>query len=236
MTCATRPLAVLMGVAGLLAACAQVPAGSTVQVMPGPGKGFDAFQADNTSCKQFAGQQVAGQADQANQRAFAIGLLNTQAAADDNATARTTIQQQYDTAFSQCMYSKGDEVAGFAPQVPVASTYQGGTDPMVRSVQRELIRLRYMGGRADGVMGANTSSAIGSFEAANGMQADGLPSEQVLARLRATRSHTITASAPARAVAPAAFVSPVPTGAATAAPSGAAAPSADSFVAPVKTP
>ena len=43
----------------LLPACARTPMGPTVQVTPGPGKPFDAFQYDRSVCKQFAGQTVA---------------------------------------------------------------------------------------------------------------------------------------------------------------------------------
>ncbi|MEO8740390.1 MAG: glycine zipper family protein [Casimicrobiaceae bacterium] len=37
-----------------LAACVTVPAGPTVMVLPGTSKTFEAFQADNYSCQQFA--------------------------------------------------------------------------------------------------------------------------------------------------------------------------------------
>jgi hypothetical protein len=50
----------------LIAGCAQTPMGPTVQVMPGPGKTLDAFQADQFTCKQFAENSVAGQAQDAN--------------------------------------------------------------------------------------------------------------------------------------------------------------------------
>ncbi|HEY2132116.1 MAG TPA: peptidoglycan-binding domain-containing protein [Acetobacteraceae bacterium] len=64
-------------VVALVAGCAATPMGPTVQVMPGPGKSFDAFQADNTLCKNFAAGQVHGQADAANQRAVGTALLGT---------------------------------------------------------------------------------------------------------------------------------------------------------------
>lgn len=46
-----------------LSGCAMTPMGPTVQVMPGPGKTFDAFQTDNNSCKFYAADAVKGQAD-----------------------------------------------------------------------------------------------------------------------------------------------------------------------------
>ena len=39
----------------LLSGCAQTPLGPTVQVMPGPGKSFDAFQFDQAGCKAVRG-------------------------------------------------------------------------------------------------------------------------------------------------------------------------------------
>jgi len=38
----------------LVAACVTVPAGPTVMVLPGTSKTFEAFQADNYACQQFA--------------------------------------------------------------------------------------------------------------------------------------------------------------------------------------
>jgi OmpA family protein len=47
------PLAILLG------ACATVPTGPSVMVLPGTGKPFEHFQADDAACRQFA-QQSAG--------------------------------------------------------------------------------------------------------------------------------------------------------------------------------
>lgn len=41
-----------------LAGCASIPTGPTVSVMPGSGKPFDQFQADDAVCRQFAKQQL----------------------------------------------------------------------------------------------------------------------------------------------------------------------------------
>ncbi|MGA2465929.1 MAG: glycine zipper family protein [Thermodesulfobacteriota bacterium] len=38
--------------------CATVPTGPSVSVMPGPGKTFEQFQADDAACRQWAGQQI----------------------------------------------------------------------------------------------------------------------------------------------------------------------------------
>jgi len=67
MTTAMRYLALIPAL--VLAGCVTVPSGPTVMVLPGTSKSFDAFQADNFACQQFAqaslginappGQQVA---------------------------------------------------------------------------------------------------------------------------------------------------------------------------------
>src|SRR5437879_11552565 len=41
-----------------LAACATVPAGPSVMVLPGTGKNFEQFQADDAVCRQWAAQQT----------------------------------------------------------------------------------------------------------------------------------------------------------------------------------
>jgi hypothetical protein len=47
-------LLLLMVVGG----CATVPTGPSVHVMPGPGKTFEQFQADDAVCRQWAAQQI----------------------------------------------------------------------------------------------------------------------------------------------------------------------------------
>ena len=42
----------------LLAACATVPTGPSVMVLPGMGKSFEQFQADDAVCRQWAAQQT----------------------------------------------------------------------------------------------------------------------------------------------------------------------------------
>ena len=65
------------GVLAMLVGCAATPMGPTVQVMPGPGKSFDMFQADQAVCKNYAQQQVAGQAEAVNNRAVGGAVLGT---------------------------------------------------------------------------------------------------------------------------------------------------------------
>jgi len=141
-----RKMAVAAGIVLMLGLSACVPAkmGPTVQVMPGTGKSFDAFRADQAACEQYADEQVAASRKEANQQAVGTALIGTAlgaglgAAAGDagvgaaaGAAAGTgiaagnaqgaaqTIQQRYDIAFSQCMYAKGEAVPGYEPP-PVA--------------------------------------------------------------------------------------------------------------------
>jgi len=228
----------------LLAGCAQTPMGPTVQVMPGPGKTFDVFQADQGTCKGYAQNAVQGQADAANQQAVGAGVLGTVigaglgaavgaaggnagagaavgagvgsatgagVGAQNSANAQMSIQQQYDNAFAQCMYSKGEQVPGYAPIAASAPVrMMTGADPVVRATQTELIRLHYLNGGADGQMGPMTSGAIRNYEQASGLPVDGAVSSRLLARLQSTPT---SAGAPATASAPASgWVQPTTSG------------------------
>jgi hypothetical protein len=125
----------------LLAGCAQEPMGPTVQVMPGPNKPFQVFQEDDAVCRQFAQRQSAGVAEQGNNaqlgtavlgtvlgaglgaaigggRGAAIGagagaLGGTAVGSNQAGRGQMTAQQFYNNAYSQCMYSKGNQVPGY---------------------------------------------------------------------------------------------------------------------------
>ena len=53
-----KALALPVAVIVLFTACASVPSGPSITVLPGQGKGFDQFQADDYSCRQWASQQT----------------------------------------------------------------------------------------------------------------------------------------------------------------------------------
>ena len=61
----------------LLAACVTAPTASTVPMVPGPNKSFDAFSADQAACQQYASAQTAPQAAAANNQAVGTALLTT---------------------------------------------------------------------------------------------------------------------------------------------------------------
>lgn len=139
-----RSLAVVSLVAlAALQGCAETPAGPTVQVMPPPTKPFEIFQADDRFCRDYAAAQVSGQAEHANNKALLAGVLGTALGAglgaaagggygagvgagagaiaggaigsSTSSRAQGGIQGQYDMAYAQCMYSKGNLVPGVAP-------------------------------------------------------------------------------------------------------------------------
>jgi hypothetical protein len=117
--------------------------------------------------------------------------------AGNSANDQMNIQQQYDNAFSQCMYAKGDLVPGFAPNGAVASIRgpAAAPDPLVQSTQSELIRLGYLKSPADGYIGEKTRTAIAVFEQSNSLPADGSASPQLLARLQSTAAGGSSATA-----------------------------------------
>lgn len=129
-----------------LEGCATPPLGPTIAAMPGEGRSFELFEEDQAVCKQYASQQVAGQAEEANAQAIGAGVLGTALGAglgaaaggghgaavgaaagsvvgggigaSNSSWAQLGIQQRYDLAYSQCMYAKGDRVATYPPAPP----------------------------------------------------------------------------------------------------------------------
>jgi len=115
--------------------------GPTVDVMPAPNKPFEAFQGDQADCRQYASQQVAGQAEATNQQAMGGAVLGTvlgaglgaaigggrgaaigaaagsivgaDSAVGSSEAGQRGIQRRYDLAYTQCMYSKGNQVPGY---------------------------------------------------------------------------------------------------------------------------
>jgi hypothetical protein len=203
-----------VGAAAVLAGCATSPMGPRVPVMPGPGKPFGEFQADDASCRGFANMQVSGQAQAVNNQAVGGAVLSTALGAGIGAiagggrgaaigaasgaglgagigavgtsNAQAGIQGQYDAAYAQCMYAHGNQIPGYGPPpAPVYAPVAYGAD-LVRAVQIELNRLLYMKAPADGVMGPRTVASIREFQAAHGLPPDGAATPYLLDRLRAT--------------------------------------------------
>jgi YMGG-like Gly-zipper len=145
-----KPIALATIVAATLAlgACAVAPpSGPSVLVLPGEGKSFDQFRADDYECRQFASGQIGGaQPAQASvdsgvksaaignavgaaagaliggQRGAAVGagtglLFGSAAGAGAAESSSYTLQQRYDMGYQQCMYAKGHKVPVAAQQV-----------------------------------------------------------------------------------------------------------------------
>ena len=144
-----KSLAIGTLAAATLAGCVSVPTGPSVMVLPGDGRSFDHFRADEADCRNFASYQ-AGSAEQAqadsmaksavlgtvvgalagaaiggNRNAVGAGAavgLGMGAVAGSGAASQSaySIQRRYDMSYQQCMYGKGHKVAG---QQARASTY-----------------------------------------------------------------------------------------------------------------
>jgi hypothetical protein len=83
------------------------PTGPSVMVLPGTGKSFEQFQADDVHCRQAA-------------------ATSTEATKEGNVHP----QQRYDMAYMQCMYAVGNQVpmAG-RPPTPGVPPPPAGTPP-----------------------------------------------------------------------------------------------------------
>jgi hypothetical protein len=65
-----------------LGGCATLPSGPSVRVLPGPGKTFEEFQADDAICRQWASQQIGmSPQDTANQTTASGAVVGTAAGA-----------------------------------------------------------------------------------------------------------------------------------------------------------
>jgi hypothetical protein len=61
-----------------MAGCATVPPGPSVMVLPGPGKSFEEFQAEDANCKYWASQQSGMSAQEAvNQNTVSGAVVGT---------------------------------------------------------------------------------------------------------------------------------------------------------------
>jgi hypothetical protein len=126
-----RAIACAVTGAFLAVACAALPGGNapTVEVLPGGGKDMVAFNADDIACRSTARTR----ANENTPLPTAMGLGKSEVVASsrgrltlrDNADSTTgsvyggalapdavapTAQQRFDTAYLQCMFSKGHKI------------------------------------------------------------------------------------------------------------------------------
>jgi hypothetical protein len=149
MKSARTSAAVMVAGLGLIAGCTTMPDGPSVMVLPGTGKSFDQFRADDMECRQFASSQVGGatastaQAD-SGVRSAAVGtaigaiagaamdgghgagvgagaglLMGSMAGAGAADVSGRGLQRRYDVGYQQCMYAKGH-------RIPVYGRMSGG--------------------------------------------------------------------------------------------------------------
>lgn len=135
-----------------LAACASAPVGPSQMALPGNGKNFDQFRADDQSCRDYAQYSVQGKTpngagDSAFAKSAATGtvlgaamgaavgggqgagvgaaaglLAGTVAGANQSDASSYSAQRRYDNSYTQCMYAKGNKVA-------VSGGYQDNASP-----------------------------------------------------------------------------------------------------------
>lgn len=126
-------LAALMALAG----CATAPTGPSIMALPGAGKSFEQFNTDDVICRQYANSRidpnatnnngvrdalvgtaigaVAGTVIGGNHQGTGVGagvglLAGSMAGAGDTQRGNYGSQRQYDNAYTQCMYAKGNQV------------------------------------------------------------------------------------------------------------------------------
>lgn len=146
-------LSALAGVL-LLAGCATVPTEPSVMALPGTGKTFTDFRVDDADCRNFA-QSLVGAPDEqvANDPAVRSAVVGTvigalagallggrhgagvgagtglvvgsMSGAGASQSSSYGTQRQYDNAYVQCMYSKGQRVpvsGSFVQSQPVVAS------------------------------------------------------------------------------------------------------------------
>lgn len=124
----------------ILAGCASVPSAPNVMALPGTGRTFDEFRADDAYCRDYAYQQIGGKSrEQAASSAAiqnaavgtaigavagaAIGgrdaagvgagmglIVGSASGAEASRSAVYGSQRHYDHAYVQCMYARGHRV------------------------------------------------------------------------------------------------------------------------------
>ena len=124
----------------VLAGCVSMPTGPSVMVLPGSGRNFDQFRADEADCRQYASSQVGGNtpdgsAENSALKSAAVGtvvgaaagaiiggrhgaaagagtglIVGSVAGAGAAGSSQYTLQQRYDIGYTQCMYAKGHQI------------------------------------------------------------------------------------------------------------------------------
>ena len=129
-----------LGPLALIAACTTMPSGPSAMALPGTGKNFDQFRADDAECRAFAQSQIGGTSAQqaamdSGVRSAAVGtavgalagaamgghqgagagaaaglVIGSVAGSGAAQTSAYGVQGRYDNAYIPCMYAKGEKV------------------------------------------------------------------------------------------------------------------------------
>jgi hypothetical protein len=124
----------------LVSGCTTMPTGPSSLVLPGAGKTFEAFRADDYVCRQYAQEQVGGvtanqSATNSGVESAAVGtavgaaagallgghrgvgtgagvglLMGSAAGAGAAESSGYELQRRYDFSYQQCMYLKGNRI------------------------------------------------------------------------------------------------------------------------------
>ncbi len=136
----TVGIVLMVAVALVLGGCVTLPTGPRIMVLPGHGKSFAQFQEDNAYCRQYARAQVGGQSAQQSANVTTLksagvgallggalgaatgdsqgagagaatgALMGTMVGSSNAAYGVQSLQRQYDNAYAQCMYAKGNAI------------------------------------------------------------------------------------------------------------------------------
>lgn len=142
-------LMVSLGALVLVAGCASVPTGPDVMALPGTGRSFDEFRADDMMCRDYASRQFDGNANEKALGSAAVGtavgavagaamggrsgagvgagmglIVGSASGAESSRSAGYGSQRRYDMAYVQCMYARGHRVPinGVYTPAPAAVT------------------------------------------------------------------------------------------------------------------
>lgn len=135
-----RSLPGIFALALLVAGCTTMPTGPSVMVLPGSGKTFAQFRADDAECRSYALASVGGRtpgevAETSGVKSAVVGtavgaaagaalgghegvgvgagtglLIGGLAGTESAAASGYGLQRRYDVHYVQCMYSKGHQV------------------------------------------------------------------------------------------------------------------------------
>jgi hypothetical protein len=130
-----------MAAALVAGGCVQMPVGPSIAVMPAPNKPFEVFANEDAACRDWAARSIGAMDSDAPAQAFvgstvagaalgaAVGglaggrdgaaagaafgtVVGAATGANRSAWAGQGAQRRYDIAYAQCMYAKGNPVAG----------------------------------------------------------------------------------------------------------------------------